>query len=100
MCFYSSFLVLSQNAVPATIAIVKGRLKVGLSPAEINFLASPDNQNVIKTSRRDLPYVLSKVVIIFKFMYINLYNIISYRIHHYGKLHSLVFHLWWREWLL
>lgn len=97
---HSLFYYLLQNAVPATIAIVKGRLKVGLSPADINFLASPDNQNAIKTSRRDFPYVLSKVVIIFQLMYINWYNIISYRIHHYGKLHSLVFHLWWREWLL
>ena len=46
-------------AVPATIAIINGRLKAGLTKSEIELLAKA-GQKVIKTSRRDLPYVVSK----------------------------------------
>uniref|UniRef100_A0A1B6M7Z3 Carbohydrate kinase PfkB domain-containing protein n=1 Tax=Graphocephala atropunctata TaxID=36148 RepID=A0A1B6M7Z3_9HEMI len=53
-------IIRDQNAVPATIAVVKGKLKVGLSPQDISYLASSSKDNVIKTSRRDLAYVLSK----------------------------------------
>ncbi|MEJ2043314.1 MAG: pseudouridine-5'-phosphate glycosidase [Reinekea sp.] len=44
------------GAIPATIAIIDGRLKAGLSPEEIEVLAKA-GQSVIKCSRRDLPYV-------------------------------------------
>lgn len=43
------------GAVPATIAILNGRCKVGLTHEEIEQLARAEG--VIKTSRRDLPYV-------------------------------------------
>ena len=45
--------VRSNNAVPATIAIINGKLKVGLTNDEIEFLAT--NEEVKKVSRRDLP---------------------------------------------
>ncbi len=48
-----------QGAVPATIAIIDGRLKAGLSQAEIEILAKA-GQSVTKCSRRDLPYVCAK----------------------------------------
>ncbi len=50
--------VRSEGAVPATIALIDGKIKVGLSSAEIKFLAQ-EGRKVIKTSRRDIPYVLS-----------------------------------------
>jgi len=51
--------VRNNGAVPATIAVIKGRLKVGLTKSEIELLAK-EGQKVIKTSRRDLPYLVSK----------------------------------------
>lgn len=50
--------VRDHGAVPATIAVMDGRLKVGLNPAEIDRLARA-GQSVIKLSRRDLPFVLT-----------------------------------------
>ncbi len=50
--------VRSNNAIPATIAIINGRLKVGLSSKEIEFLAT--NNKVRKVSRRDLAIAVSK----------------------------------------
>ena len=51
--------ILRENgAVPATIAILSGRLKVGLTKEEIEYLGKAPN--VIKTSRRDIPYIVSK----------------------------------------
>jgi pseudouridine-5'-phosphate glycosidase len=47
------------GAVPATIAVSGGRLKVGLSSAEIERLGKL-GQKVIKCSRRDLPFVLAR----------------------------------------
>lgn len=47
-----------QGAVPATIAILKGQIKIGLSQNELEELAN-SNTKVMKTSRRDLAYVLS-----------------------------------------
>lgn len=46
-----------QGAVPATIAILRGRIKIGLSSSELTELAVGKSK-VIKTSRRDLPFVL------------------------------------------
>ncbi|XP_054283988.1 uncharacterized protein LOC129000928 [Macrosteles quadrilineatus] len=54
-------IVREQGAVPATIAIINGRIKVGLSLKEVELLASlKPNSEVLKTSRRDLAYVISK----------------------------------------
>ena len=47
----------SAGAVPATIAIIDGKICIGLVPEQLELLAtSPDAK---KVSRRDLPYVLS-----------------------------------------
>lgn len=46
------------GAVPATIAIIDGKICVGLSEEQLEILgSSPD---AIKVSRRDLPYVLAQ----------------------------------------
>ena len=50
--------VRANKAIPATIAIIKGRLKVGLTKKEIEFLAT--NDEVRKISRRDLAITVSQ----------------------------------------
>ncbi|EEV6210795.1 pseudouridine-5'-phosphate glycosidase, partial [Escherichia coli] len=47
-----------QGAVPATIAIIGGMMKVGLSKEEIELLGR-EGHNVTKVSRRDLPFVVA-----------------------------------------
>ena len=52
--------VIRENgAVPATIAILGGRLKAGLTPEEIEYLGKT-GQAVTKASRRDLPVLVAK----------------------------------------
>lgn len=51
--------VREHGAVPATIAIIDGRLKVGLSEDDIEQLGRK-GQQVIKTSRRDLPFLVAR----------------------------------------
>ncbi|XP_050771303.1 uncharacterized protein LOC127029625 [Gymnogyps californianus] len=51
-------IVTTNGAVPATVGILRGRICVGLTDEELEFLAS--SKNVVKVSRRDLPYVLSQ----------------------------------------
>ena len=50
-------IIRENGAVPATIAILNGRLKVGLTRDEIESLGS--GKNVIKTSRRDIPFIIA-----------------------------------------
>jgi len=50
--------VRANKAIPATIAIINGRLKVGLTKTEIEFLAT--NDKVRKISRRDLATAVSQ----------------------------------------
>nr|XP_009501222.1 PREDICTED: pseudouridine-metabolizing bifunctional protein C1861.05-like [Phalacrocorax carbo] len=50
--------VTTNGAVPATVGILKGQIHVGLTDEELEFLAS--SKNVVKVSRRDLPFVLSQ----------------------------------------
>ncbi|XP_058817520.1 pseudouridine-5'-phosphate glycosidase [Topomyia yanbarensis] len=52
-------IVRQKGAIPATIGIVGGRIQVGLSGDRLEKLAKADNAGTIKTSRRDLAYVLS-----------------------------------------
>ena len=47
-----------HGVVPATIAIIGGRIKIGLPPEEIEYMAKADN--VLKVSRRDYPLVISQ----------------------------------------
>ena len=50
--------VRAHGAVPATIAIVNGRLKAGLSEAEIEQLGR-SGREVVKVSRRDVPFIVA-----------------------------------------
>jgi pseudouridine-5'-phosphate glycosidase len=49
----------STGAIPATIAIISGRLKAGLSIEELELLGKPAS-NVQKCSRRDLPFIVAR----------------------------------------
>ena len=48
-----------NGAVPATIAILGGRLKAGLSKEEITYLGK-SGRKVAKVSRRDLPVICAR----------------------------------------
>ncbi|MCO5185756.1 MAG: pseudouridine-5'-phosphate glycosidase [Anaerolineae bacterium] len=48
------------GATPATVAIMDGRIKVGLSAETIDQLAQLPSDNVRKCSRRDLPIVIAR----------------------------------------
>ncbi|SHF34017.1 pseudouridine-5'-phosphate glycosidase [Marinitoga hydrogenitolerans DSM 16785] len=52
-------IVRENGAVPATIAIINGKLKAGLTDDEIEYLGKK-GQEVMKVSRRDIPYVVAK----------------------------------------
>ncbi|MEK3855893.1 pseudouridine-5'-phosphate glycosidase [Cytobacillus sp. FSL H8-0458] len=51
-------IIRKNGAVPATIAILNGKIKIGLSDEELEFLAQ--SKEVEKASRRDLPYLVAK----------------------------------------
>jgi len=51
-------IIAQQGAMPATIAIIGGKIHIGLSEAQMEFLAT--EKNIVKASRRDLPVILSK----------------------------------------
>ncbi len=51
-------IVRENGAVPATIAIMDGKLKVGLTKEEIETLGK--SHDVVKASRRDIPFILAK----------------------------------------
>jgi pseudouridylate synthase len=50
-------IIRSKGAVPATIAILNGKIKIGLSHEELEYLGQATD--VIKASRRDIPYILA-----------------------------------------
>ena len=50
--------VRENNAVPATIAIIDGKIKVGLSLRDLEIIST--GKNILKASRRDLPVIISK----------------------------------------
>ncbi|MBR2577833.1 MAG: pseudouridine-5'-phosphate glycosidase [Erysipelotrichaceae bacterium] len=50
-------IIRSEGCVPATIAIMNGRIKVGLSDEELEIMAK--TQGVLKVSRRDFAYTVS-----------------------------------------
>lgn len=49
-------IVRDQGAIPATIGIIGGRIKIGLTPQELEHLAHIGNANppAVKVSRRDI----------------------------------------------
>ena len=52
-------IIRENGAVPATIAVLGGRLKAGLSPEEIDYLGKT-GAGVTKASRRDLPVLVAQ----------------------------------------
>ena len=57
-CLRIEQIIREQGSIPATIGIVNGRIKVGLTQNELEQLGSVGN--VEKASRRDLPYLISR----------------------------------------
>ena len=53
-------IVRDGGAVPATIAVLDGRPRIGLSADDLELLAS--DESVVKVSVRDLPYVVARGV--------------------------------------
>lgn len=51
-------IIRSQGAVPATIAVLGGRPRIGLTADDLELLAS--SPDVAKVSLRDLPYVIAR----------------------------------------
>ena len=52
-------IIRDAGAIPATIAIIKGKITVGLTPDEIEYLGKK-GLAVTKASRRDLPVLLAR----------------------------------------
>ena len=52
-------LIRSLGVVPATVAVIKGKMKAGLSQAELEYLAKA-GQSAAKVSRRDFPRLLAE----------------------------------------
>ena len=52
-------IIRENGAVPATVAIIKGRLKAGLTKEEIDYLGKT-GYDVTKASRRDVPILVAK----------------------------------------
>ncbi len=50
-------IIRDNGAVPATIGLMDGKIKIGLSESELEEFAT--NANVEKVSRRDFPYILA-----------------------------------------
>jgi pseudouridine-5'-phosphate glycosidase/pseudouridine kinase len=57
-CLRIEQIIRENGSTPATIAILNGRIKVGLTQNELETLGSLNN--VEKASRRDLPYLISR----------------------------------------
>ncbi len=51
--------VRKNGALPATIGIIKGRIKIGLEKEEVEYLAK-EGRNCKKCSRRDISYAIVK----------------------------------------
>ncbi|ADK83028.1 pseudouridine-5'-phosphate glycosidase [Sediminispirochaeta smaragdinae] len=50
--------VRSAGAVPATIAVIDGLIRIGISKEQLDFLST--GKGIVKASRRDLPVVFAK----------------------------------------
>lgn len=51
-------IIRENGAVPATIAIIKGRIKIGLTDEELEYFGNASG--IAKVSRRDLAYIVSQ----------------------------------------
>ena len=50
-------IIRAEGAVPATMAIIDGRMKAGLTPEELELMCKADH--VAKVSRRDMPIIMA-----------------------------------------
>jgi pseudouridine-5'-phosphate glycosidase/pseudouridine kinase len=57
-CLHVEKIIRDNGSIPATIAILNGRIKIGLTQMELEQLGL--SNNVEKASRRDLPYLISR----------------------------------------
>jgi pseudouridylate synthase len=51
-------IVRKAGAIPATIAIINGKMKVGMTSDELEFLST--DKTIYKASDRDIPFILAK----------------------------------------
>ena len=51
-------IIRENGAVPATTAIINGKIKIGLNDEELEFMAT--SKDIIKASRRDFAYIVSR----------------------------------------
>ena len=51
-------IIRDNGAVPATIALIEGRIKIGISKEELEYMAT--SKEILKASRRDIPIVIAK----------------------------------------
>lgn len=51
-------IIKGYGVVPATIAIIKGKIKIGLTRGELEFMAT--SKDIFKASRRDLAVIVAK----------------------------------------
>lgn len=54
-------IVRDAGAIPATIAIIDGQFKVGLTPKQIEHLGR-SGRKIVKASRRDIPYLIANKI--------------------------------------
>lgn len=59
MAFKAEQIIRDNGAVPATVAIMGGRLKCGLTKDETEYLGKKA-EDIVKCSRRDIPVAISK----------------------------------------
>ncbi|XP_031847824.2 uncharacterized protein LOC116433651 [Nomia melanderi] len=52
--------VRSKGAMPATIAVLKGQVHVGLNQEQLEVLAQPNSIDTVKCSRRDISFISSQ----------------------------------------
>lgn len=57
MAMHTESIIRNEGAMPATIAIMDGKIKIGLTNEDLNTLATA--KNVAKVSRRDLPGIIA-----------------------------------------
>lgn len=57
MAMHTESIIRNEGAMPATIAIMDGKIKIGLTDEDLNTLATA--KNVAKVSRRDLPGIIA-----------------------------------------
>lgn len=50
-------IIIEAGATPATIGIIKGKIKIGLTEKELEYFGKA--KDIVKVSRRDIPYVVS-----------------------------------------